>query len=302
VVLDSLLILIIRSLQGFLRILPETGQRCVGVCLGRLAFFVLKERREVALSNIRRVFHAWTRDQVTGTARRCFENLGVNLVESLLMPFLPKEEFGRRFKLENVAVVEDALAKERGIMTLVFHYGNWEIMGVASWFFHREVIALARPLKRHTRLNAFLNGLREKTGLKIILNVDTATDVITYLRGNRIIAILGDQREKRSAAVYVELFGEKVPTSRGTAMIAMRTGATVIPVYSVREGFLRYRLVFGEPLVMERKGNMQELIYRNTRKINAFLESIILEHPEEWFWVHRRWGRKNKNKRPAAVV
>jgi KDO2-lipid IV(A) lauroyltransferase len=112
-----------------------------------------------------------------------------------------------------------------------------------------------------------------------------------YLKENNIVAILGDQREKRSRGIFVEFFNEKVPTSKGIATIGMKTGAPVVPVYFLREGFLRYKIVCNEPLEMERKGNINELIYRNTRKINAFLESIILKNPDEWFWVHRRWGR-----------
>jgi lauroyl/myristoyl acyltransferase len=54
---------------------------------------------------------------------------------------------------------------------------------------------------------------------------------------------------------------------------------------------LRHTTVFCEPIEMERKGNIEELIYKNARKINAFLETLIAAHPEEWFLVHRRWGR-----------
>jgi KDO2-lipid IV(A) lauroyltransferase len=78
-------------------------------------------------------------------------------------------------------------------------------------------------------------------------------------------------------------------------MIAMKTGAPVIPIYAVRKGFLRYTIVCANPIEMERTGNVGELIGKNTRKINAFLESIITQYPDEWFWVHRRWGRRNKN-------
>ncbi len=72
----------------------------------------------------------------------------------------------------------------------------------------------------------------------------------------------------------------------------MKTGAPVLPVYFVRKGFLRYVIRCNEPLEMERKGNIEELIRKNTRKINAFLETLILENPDEWFWVHQRWERQ----------
>src|SRR6202040_72676 len=34
-----------------------------------------------------------------------------------------------------------------------------------------------------------------------------------------------------------------------------------------------------------------EEIRRNTRAYNAALERLILRHPEQWYWVHRRWKR-----------
>jgi KDO2-lipid IV(A) lauroyltransferase len=133
--------------------------------------------------------------------------------------------------------VEEAIKLNKGILTLVFHYGNWEIMGIASFMLKQEVIALARPLKGQKFLQGFINHLRAATGLTVIPNQDTARDAMKYLRENRMVAILGDQREKRSKGVYVELFGEKVPTSKGVVMLAMRTGSPVMPVYLRREGF-----------------------------------------------------------------
>ncbi|MGD9579264.1 MAG: hypothetical protein AB7Y74_13570, partial [Syntrophorhabdus sp.] len=60
---------------------------------------------------------------------------------------------------------------------------------------------------------------------------------------------------------------------------------------------LRYVIRCNAPLEMERKGNIEELIRKNTRKINAFLETLILENPDEWFWVHQRWGRARREER-----
>ncbi len=243
------------------------------------------------MANVRRIVRGVSDAQAEAVVRSCFEKLGTNFVELLLIPYLPKEDFPKRFHVENVHHVEEATKLNKGILALVFHYGNWEIMGIASFLLKREVIALARPLKGQKFLQGFINQLRAATGLTVIPNQDTARDAMKYLRENRIVAILGDQREKRSKGVYVELFGEKVPTSKGIVMLAMRTGSPVMPVYLRREGFLRYTIVFCEPIEMERKGNIEELIYKNARKVNAFLEGLIAAHPEEWFLVHRRWGR-----------
>jgi KDO2-lipid IV(A) lauroyltransferase len=297
VLIDSLLILTIKLFQQFIRILPENAQHWIGVFFGRITFYILKKRRHVAISNIKRVFKDSDTSWQKSIAKRCFENMGTNFIELLLVPYLSKAEYNARFSIDDRQFADEALKMHRGLMALVFHYANWEIMGITSRFFKNDVIALARPLKKHLRLNNFLNNLRISTGLKILPNINTSKDIMRCLKEDNIIAILADQREKRSRGVFVELFGEKVPTSKGIVMISMKTGAPVVPFYLVRKGFLRYTLVCGKQIEIERKGNIEELIHKNTRKINAFLETIILKHPEEWFWVHRRWGRKRKDSR-----
>jgi len=237
-----------------------------------------------------------TPEDASNIALSCFQKLGTNMIELILVPFLPPDEIPRRFSLEPQSIVADTLGSGRGVIALTFHFGNWEIMGITSKLLNQPVVALARPLKRHARLNTFLNRLRESTGLTIIVNANTAKVVMRLLKKSAIIAILGDQREKRSRGVFVDLFGYKVPTSKGTAMIGMKTGCQVVPCYPVRKGFLRYTIMCGEPIVMEREGDIEELIEKNTRKINAFLENIIRQYPDEWFWVHQRWGRNRKKR------
>ena len=263
-----------------------------GSTLGGLAFLCLGKRRRVAVANAHRILPDLPPGEARAVARSCFRKLGVNFTESLLFPYIPENEYGSRFRLEKKGRVDEALRGGRGVLALGFHYSNWEITGVSAILLGREIVALARPLKGHAGLNDFLNDLRSSTGLTIIPNRDTARDVIRLLGENRIVAFLGDQREKRSRAVWVDLFGQKVPTSKGVVAVAMKTGAPVVPVYARREGFLRYTIVYNEPLLMERKGApLDELIVRNARRVNAFLEEIVRERPDEWFLAHRRFGR-----------
>ena len=278
-----------------LRVLPEKAQLATGKFIGRLIFILLRNRKKVALSNIKRVFIDFSDEKIKATAKSNFEKLGINVIEFLLMPFIKDREIPERFTVEGKEFFEEALRKGKGAIALGFHFGNWEVTGIISKLLGHNIVALARPLKKQVLLNNFLNNLRESTGLTIIVNENTGKEVMRLLKENKIVAILGDQREKSSRGVFVELFGTKVPTSKGTAMIAMKTGAPVIPVYAVRKGFLRYTFVCGNPIEMERTGNIGELIEKNTRKINAFLETIIKQYPDEWFWVHRRWGKSRKN-------
>jgi len=284
-------------MQCALRAVTENTRQATGRFLGAIGYALLKKRRIIAISNIRRAFPDYSHEQALQIARNCFMNLGTNMIELLMAPYLSDAEVARRFSFEPKDIAVRTLGSGSGVIALTFHFGNWEIMGITSKLLNQPVVALARPLKKHARLNTFLNGLRESTGLTIIVNENTAKEVMRLLKRKAIIAILGDQREKRSRGVFVDLFGQPVPTSKGTAMIGMKTGCPVIPCYPVRKGFLRYTIVCGEPIVMEREGNIEELVAKNTRKINAFLEDIIRKYPDEWFWVHQRWGRPDRKHR-----
>lgn len=291
--IDTTLLFLIKSFQSLLRFLPEGVCRGIGVFLGNVGFLILRTRRAVAIANATRIIPSLSTGEATAVARRCFQNLGINFVEILLFPYLKKEEYPARFLLEKRAGAEEALKAGGGALVLGFHYSNWEVMGIASFLLHREIVALARPLKGRAKLNGFMNSLRTSTGLTIIPNKDTARDVMRLLREGRMVAFLGDQREKRSKGVWVELFGQKVPTSKGIVALAMKTGAPIIPVYSRRDGFLRYTVICDEPLDIQRRGaERDELIYRNAREVNMLLERVVAANPEEWFLVHRRFSRR----------
>ena len=302
-IIDYILIFFIKIFQYFLMILPERLQFALGRGIGHLIFFLLRDRRRVALSNIKRVFTDYTEKEVLATAKRYFEKLGVNVVELLLMPFMDDEEIHRRFSLQGGQYASEAMGKGGGMILLTYHFANWEVAGVASKLLKENVVALARPLKRRALLNEFINNLRRAAGLTVIVNENTASTVMRLLKENRAIAILADQREKRSRGVLVELFGTEVPTSKGVVLIAMKTGAPVVPIYAVRNGFMRYTFVCEAPIEMERQGDdKEELVRRNARKVNEFLEYLILKYPDEWFWVHRRWGRKERRRLRNAGV
>jgi Kdo2-lipid IVA lauroyltransferase/acyltransferase len=276
-----------------LRLLPERLCRFLGTLFGWIGFMVLADRRRVAVNNVHRMFPDVSEVEARRIARSCFEKLGLNFIEVLLLPFVPKDQYAERFHLEGGEHMMEALKAGRGVLALGFHYSNWEINGLVSSLLGTEIVALARPLKAYPALNRFLNGLRSATGLTIIPNRDTARDVVRLARENRIVALLGDQREKRSKAVWVDFFGQKVPTSKGIVAIAMKTGAAIIPVHSRRDGFLRHTFFCSEPLPIERKGApVGELIARNARRVNQFLEELIVAQPDAWFLVHRRFERR----------
>jgi lauroyl/myristoyl acyltransferase len=109
-----------------------------------------------------------------------------------------------------------------------------------------------------------------------------------------------DQYAGGADGIDVEFFGESAGTFRSLAVIALATGAPVIPAASWREDAGTHVLKFEAPVPAVDVANVNDSIVRTTRAYNAALERLVLRHPEQWWWVHRRWKRARRKSRRSA--
>jgi len=89
--------------------------------------------------------------------------------------------------------------------------------------------------------------------------------------------------------IPVEFFGRPAGTFKSLALIAKASGAPVIPAHGWREADGRHVLRFEEELRWVSHEDPQEEIRLNTRAYNQAIERMVLRHPEQWFWMHKRW-------------
>jgi KDO2-lipid IV(A) lauroyltransferase len=113
--------------------------------------------------------------------------------------------------------------------------------------------------------------------------------ILACLAANDAVVFVFDQHAGGRDGIRVDFFSEPAGTFRGLALIALRSGAAVVPATSWREVDGRHVLRFEEALPTIDCRDPDEAIRRNTRAYNAALEDLIRRHPEQWFWVHRRW-------------
>jgi KDO2-lipid IV(A) lauroyltransferase len=65
----------------------------------------------------------------------------------------------------------------------------------------------------------------------------------------------------------------------------------LVPVFCLRQGTGDFRIVFHPPLAGERRGALRDDIQRLTQETTGVIEGVIREHPDQWFWFHKRWKR-----------
>jgi Kdo2-lipid IVA lauroyltransferase/acyltransferase len=99
--------------------------------------------------------------------------------------------------------------------------------------------------------------------------------------------------------VFVPFFGIPAYTASGLARVALRTGAAVVPGFTVwDEQQRKYKICFDPALALVRSGDDEADVVANTAAFTAVIEKYVRRHPEQWLWVHRRWKTRPPGEPP----
>jgi KDO2-lipid IV(A) lauroyltransferase len=178
------------------------------------------------------------------------------------------------------------LSSKKGFIVCTGHIGNFELFGVYSARRKVPLTILTRPLKGAA--NAHWVGTRAMAGIKEIHK--GMENLIESIRRNEVLAMLIDQNMQPRRAIFLPFFGKLAATTPAPAVIAERTGAPAFLGMTLRKPDGRYRTLFEGPFFFERtSGDRQADIRAFSAMINERFERQVREHPEQWFWVHRRW-------------
>ncbi len=220
--------------------------------------------------------------------RRACHHLGLVFVELCALLTRPLERVVRSITLEGREHLDRVMADPGRALVLTAHLGNWEILAAAHRLAPYPLAVVVRPLDARW-LNVLAERLRRKAGVEIIDKSRALRPVLEALGRGGLVGILLDQNATRNEGVFVPFFGRAASTSRAMAILALRTGTPVLPIFARREGTGRHRVIIGAPLSPPDAKDREEAIVELTARCTAVIEAAIRESPEQWLWIHHRW-------------
>ncbi len=276
--------------------IPLNGVLAAADVFGWVAFHIVRMRRKVTLSNLRIAFPEMAESERKAIAARTYRNFAKMVFEYSRFPVLNKETILSLCSMEGREHVDWALQHGKGAVLVAGHFGNWELMGAAFAQMGYPIHFLVG--EQHNRLvDDTMNRNRELMGIGIIRMGVAVRGVIRTLRNNAFVALLSDQ-DAGKEGVFVDFFGRKSSTHQGPAVFALRMGAPILFLSAIRlpGGKMRIRI---ELLRFE---DLKEVTEENIRKVTqaytGLLEKAVREHPDHWFWMHRRWKSRPPESNP----
>jgi KDO2-lipid IV(A) lauroyltransferase len=274
--------------------------------IGRLIHRALPLRRKVIVENLRRVFgDAVAQAEIDALAQAHYAHLARLFGEFLRYRWYPVRRKRSLVRIEGIDAFRQAWERHKGVLILTGHFGNFEVStlaGLAQFPEVRHRIHFVRRDIRPAWLDALVNRRMRKAGFGTIGKRGSLDHMLALLEQDHAIVFPFDQHAGRPDGIEVEFFGHPAGTFRSLAIIALATGAPVVPASGWREPDGTHVLRFEpalEPIAAE---DADEEIRRNTRAYNQALERMVMRHPDQWWWIHKRWkGLGQRRKRPAEA-
>ncbi|HUG03195.1 MAG TPA: 4'-phosphopantetheinyl transferase superfamily protein [Steroidobacteraceae bacterium] len=273
---------------------------------GRFLYRFVPLRRDVVLANLRRVFgDTASTAEIERLAAAHYGHLWRLVGEFIRFPWMSEARKRALSRVENLDALVAALAQGKGVLVLTGHFGNWEVATTAAntQFPHmRGKFHFVRRALKSRWLDRLVthrvNQARCRVFLKCgLLDLDA---VLARLEQGDVIVFPFDQHARPPDGIEVDFFGYPAWTFKSLAIIALATGAPVLPAAAWREPGGRRVLRFEETLPLIKCENTDEAIRRNTLVFNRALERLVLRHPEQWYWMQRRWKPAVGGRSPRA--
>jgi len=251
-----------------------------------LFFPVAARARKALLRNLRLVLPRSWRALNYPRVIRVFANFGWSLTDSAAYR-MSKARF--RYEVEGARFLEQ-LATGKGGIVLTAHMGNYDL-GAALFAerFHRRIKMVRAPERDALAAQHVDLALRQASagGVRVGYSSDgtsLALDLLTDLRKGEIISIQGDRVVGQVARAPVKFLGREVFLPNGPFILALVSETPIYPLFIVRTGHQKYKIVAREPVVCRRGGGSREQIVGIAmQKWAEVLEEIVRQYWSQWF-------------------
>lgn len=281
------LYLLLRAAISAIALCPDGRAPRLARLLGRLALLIDRRHARVARKNLENTRGLCPPERIPAFIGRVYENVALLCVEMVLTDrSLRSRRLEERSSLERFHVVNEVLSRGRGMIVVIGHLGNWELIGLAVTRSGIPLHSIARPVE-NPWVDRWLTRFRTRTGQEIIPKRRALGSMVRALRRNETLIIQVDQDARREG-VIVDFLGRPASTHRSPAVLALKYGTPIVVADIYRAGGLHH-CVLSDPILPEDFRDAADPVRALTQAYTARVEECVRAHPDQWFWVHDRW-------------
>lgn len=260
--------------------------------LGRFSSnFTIKSRKRV-VQHLTMVYgKEKTPAEIKALSVKVYEMLGKNAGDVIRSVNLKTRADYEKFReINGIEHAEAAYQKGKGVIFLTAHLGSFEFIATELSLRGYKPFIVGTRLK-DGRLNKMLAAQRSRFGATSVERGKDTVKLVKNLKMGGTMAILIDQDTKVKSR-FVNFLGYPCATPIGATLMALKTGAVVVPLYAHLRDDYQLEINCYPEIEMTITGDEETDLLVNTQKLNDSIEREIRKYPEQWVWMHERWKTK----------
>lgn len=272
---------------------PQKIRLMLGVFLGFILRNISSKRYKLTVRNIQTAFPDKNGQWHINIARASYRNLGIVLAEILAFPWLNDSKISKLINYKNIELLEHAASRNKGLILLSGHYGNWELLAYSAGLLSGISINVVVIEQHNQYADEHINQFRTRHNNRIIPTANAARQIVQKLRSGETVALLADQAADGSKDIFIEFFSRPAATFETPAALALKFGVPIIIGFAQRNKDGLYTVELKEIVHDDLEYSKQGILELTKRHVAA-LEQAIRERPELWAWQHNRWKYEHR--------
>jgi len=277
-----------RLFIGLFALLGLARGRAFGAWLGRTLGSRLGVSKR-ALRNLARSFPEKSEAERKAVLLGVWDNLGRTSAEYAHLSKMTIYTDDPMIRVHGQDVLERIKSGGTGGIFFSGHFANWEVMPLCLTGFGLDTVEIYRAANNpHTDAWLVRNRTRHIKAEQVSKDHKGGRAILSAAKSKRHLAMLIDQ--KLMEGIPVQFFGRPAMTPPAAARMAIKYAVPLVPVSIVRAEDGRFDLTVHEPVAPIISGNLQQDVFDTTQMMTGIIEDLVRRTPEQWLWLHNRWG------------
>lgn len=274
--------------------------------VGILTFYLYKKYRERVIGNLSLAFgNEKDSKEIRRLAKEIFYHFTLTPLETIYL-IASGYHFSRfllNIKIEGKEHLDAALARGKGVIALGAHFGSFMLLGtrLAVEGYPFNLIVNIGGFRKLWGKLAYYQGIVGQQTIPLKPVSASIKKSLNCLHRNEILYIVADEQQRRGG-LPVPFFGQVAYTPPGPAIFSLKTGASILPMFVLRDDDLNRTLIIKSPLQFERTKDEKKDIERLTHQFTKAIEETVRQYPAQWAWLNRRWKLPRTSKERKSTL
>ncbi len=257
-----------------------------------ILYYIVGYRKKVVRNNLKIAYPNTSNKDLLILEKRFYRHFVDIFMEMAKTFTVSEKELLKRYKYENLELLERLEKEGRSVVLIASHYANWEWSTILGNMVEMPVIGAFTKVS-NPYYNKKLIDSRTRFGSLVIESKKFIPMVIANFKKKQqaSYAMISDQSPTKGKIYHFERFlGQNVPVHTGAEVLSRKFDLAVVFVDVQKIGRGEYKAKL--ELITETPRNLEE--FDLTRRYLKLTERQINRDPAYYFWSHKRFKHKDK--------